>query len=96
MFLFSIFLVIVFICFNLVKIIQRYVHLFCINNKKFKQLPRKSLICETISKQIAGVNKSQKLNNPLGEQAKTLFLHRKPQRNNHFWTCQFKSVHYVL
>ena len=35
----------------------------------------------------------RKLNNPLREQAKTLFLH---ERNAHFWTCQFKSVHYIL
>ena len=34
----------------------------------------------------------QKLNNLLREQGKTLFLHRKPKRNAHFWTCQFKSA----
>ena len=49
-----------------------------------------------MAKQFAGANKRQKLNNPLREQAKTLFLHRKPKRNAHFWTCQFKSVHYLL
>ena len=68
---------------------------FFINNQKFKQSPRKSLICETISKQFAGANKRPKLNNPLQEQAKPLFLHRKPKRNAHFWTCHFKSVHYI-
>ena len=72
---------------------QNRLHLFFINNQKFKQSPRKSLICETISKQFAGANKRPKLNNPLQEQAKTLFLHRKPIRNAHFWTCHFKSVH---
>ena len=69
---------------------------FFINNKKFKQSPRKSLICYTISKQFAAANKRRKLNSPLREQAKTFFLHRKPKRNAHFWTCQFKSVRYIL
>ena len=32
----------------------------------------------------------------LREQAKTLFLHRKPKKNAHFWTSQFQSVHYRL
>ena len=41
-------------------------------------------------------NKRQKLNNPSQEQAKALFLHRKSKRNADFWTCQFKSVHYIL
>ena len=74
---------------------ERYTF-FYINNQKFKQSHRKSLICYTISKQFARANKRRKLNNPLREQAKTLFLHRKPERNAHFWTCQFKSVHYIL
>ena len=30
------------------------------------------------------MNKRRKLNNPLQEQAKTLFLHRKPKRNAQF------------
>ena len=47
------------------------VHLFFINNNKFKQLPRKSLICYTIPKQFAVANKRQKLNNALREQAQT-------------------------
>ena len=72
------------------------IHLFFINNQKFKQSPRKSLICETISKQFAGANKRRKLNNALREQAKTLFLHKKHKRNAHFWTGQFKSGHYIL
>ena len=38
----------------------------------------------------------QKLNNPLREQAKTAFLHRKPMRSAHFWTFQFNIVHYIL
>ena len=59
---------------------------FFLNNPKFKQSPLKFLICQTISKQFAGANKRQKLNNPLREQAKTLFLQRKPKRNAHFWT----------
>ena len=70
--------------------------LFFINNQKFKQSPRKSPICQTISKQSAGANKRRKLNNPLREQAKILFLHREPKRNAHFWTCQFKYVYYIL
>ena len=49
-----------------------------------------------MSKQFAGANKRRELNNPLGEQAKTLFLYRKTKRNVQFWTCQFKSVHYIL
>ena len=69
-----------------------YVTLFFINNQNFKQSPRKSIICLTISKEFSGVNKRRKLSNPLREQAKTLFLHRKLKRNAHFWTCQFKSV----
>ena len=64
--------------------------------KKLKQSPRKSLICETISKQFARANKRQKLSYPLGEQAETFFLHRKPKTNAHFWTYQFKSTHYIL
>ena len=60
---------------------------FLINNQKFKQSPRKSLICLKICKQFAGENKRRKLNNPLRVQAKTLFLHRKSKRNAHFWTC---------
>ena len=67
--------------------------LFFINNQKFKQSPRKSLICQTISKQFAGANKRRKLNNPLREQAKILFLHREPKRNAHFWTCQIYVLH---
>ena len=66
------------------------------NNHKLKLSPRKSLICETISKQFARANKRWKLDNPLWEQAKTLLLHRKPKRNAHFWTCQFRGVHYIL
>ena len=66
-----------------------------INNQKFKQSPGKSLICQTISKKIAGANKRRKLNHPLREEAKTFFLHSKPKINTHFWTCQFKSVNYV-
>ena len=62
---------------------------FFINNQKFKQSPQNL----KFFKQFAGVNKSRKLNNPLQEQAKTFFLHRKPKRNAHFWTCQFRSVH---
>ena len=31
-------------------------------------------------KQFAGANKRRKLNNPLREQAKTLFLYRKPNK----------------
>ena len=42
--------------------VSQKLHLFYINNQKFKQSPRKSL---TISKQFAGVNKRRKLNNPL-------------------------------
>ena len=53
---------------------------FFINNQKFKKPPRKFLICYIISKQFAEANKRRKLNNPLGEQAKILFLHRKPKR----------------
>ena len=68
----------------------RLLHLLFINNQKFKQSPQKSIICLTISKQFA------KLNNPPREQAKTVFLHRKPKRNAHFWTFQFKTVHYIL
>ena len=67
-----------------------------ISSQKFKQSARKSLICQTISKQFAGANKKPKLNNPLREQAKTFFLHGKSKRNAHFWTCQFKNVHYIL
>ena len=74
----------------------KLIRLFYINNQKFKQSPRSSLICETISKQLVGANKMRKLNISLREQAKTLFLHRKPKRNAHSWTCQFKSVHYIL
>ena len=66
---------------------------FYINYQKFKQSPQKSLICLTICKQFAGAKKRQKLNNLPGEQAKTLFLHRKPKRNAHFWACQIKSTH---
>ena len=51
---------------------------FFINNQKFTQSLRKSIICQTISKQFAGANKRRKLNNPLREQAKTLFLQMKP------------------
>ena len=75
---------------------ETFYTLFLVNNQRFKQSPRKSLICQTISKQFGGANKRRKLNNPLQEQAKTLFLHRKSKRNAHFWTCQFKSVHYIL
>ena len=74
-------------------LLLRDLHLFFINTQKFKQSPRKYLICQTISKQFAGANTRRKLNNPLQEQAKTLFLHRKPKRNAHFWTYQFRSVH---
>ena len=49
-----------------------------------------------MSNQFGGANKRRKLNNPLRVQAKALFLHMKPKRNAHFWTCQFKSVHYIL
>ena len=63
-----------------------------INNQKFKRSYRRSLICWTISNQFTGTSKSRKLNNPLWEQTKTSFLHRKPKRNAHFWTCQFKLV----
>ena len=35
----------------------KHLHLSFINNQKFKQMPRKSLICYTISKQFAGANK---------------------------------------
>ena len=59
---------------------------FFIDNQMFKQSPRK----------FGGANKKRKLNNTLRKQAKTLFLHRKPKRNAHFLTCQFKSVHYIL
>ena len=38
-----------------------------INNQKFKQSTRKSLICLTISKQFSGANKKRKSNNPLRE-----------------------------
>ena len=72
------------------------VHFFYLNNQKFKKSLRKSLICEAISKQFVRANKRRKLNNPLWEQAKTLFLKRKPTRNALFRTCQFKSVHYIL
>ena len=71
-------------------------HLFFINKKKIKQSAGKSLICLTISKQFARANKRRKLNSPLREQAKTLFLHGKPNRNAHFWTCHFKNVHCIL
>ena len=37
-------------------------------------------------------NKRRISNNPLWEQAKTLFLQRKPKRNTYFWTCQLKSL----
>ena len=51
------------------------------NNQKFKQSPRKLNEQETKIKQTT---------------ARTGLLHRKPKRNAHFWTCQFKSVHYIL
>ena len=60
---------------------------FLINNKKS---PQKSLICLTISKQFVGADKRRKTNSPLREQAKSFFLQRKPKRNAHLWTCQFK------
>ena len=53
---------------------------FLINYHKFKQSPRKSLIC-----QFSVANKRQKLNNHLQEQAETLFLYRKPKRSAIFW-----------
>ena len=78
------------------KAIYHYNFFIYVSNQKFKQSVRKSLIYQTISEQFAGANKRPKLNYPLREQAKTLFLHGKPKRNAHFWTCQFKSVHYIL
>ena len=69
---------------------------FFINNQTFKQSPRKSLVCYTISEQFSRANKRRKLNNPLREQPKTPLLHRKAKRNAHFWTCQFKNVHYIF
>ena len=48
-----------------------------VSNQKFKQSVWKSLTCQTISKQFARANKRPKLNNPLREQVKTLFLHGK-------------------
>ena len=81
---------------KIIKKVRLEVHHFFINNQIFKQSPRKSLIFKTISEQFAGANKRGKLNNPLRKQTKTLFLHRKPKRNGHFWTCQFKSVHCML
>ena len=54
------------------------------------------MICLTISKQFAGANKKRKLNNPLGEQAETLFCIGNLRENAHFWTYQFKSAHYIL
>ena len=60
------------------------VHLFFINNQKFKQSSRKSLIFKTISEQFAAASKRRKLNNSQREQAKTLFLHREPKRNAQF------------
>ena len=59
-------------------------YIFFKNNQKLKQSPQKSIICYTISKQFAGANKRRKLNNPQRQQAKTVFLHRKPKRNAHF------------
>ena len=79
-----------------INLLKSTLHLFFINSEKFKQSPPKSLICYTISKQSVRENKGQRLNNPLQVQAKTLFLHRKPKKNAQFWTCQFKSVHYIL
>ena len=45
----------------------KQIHLFYINNQKFKQSSRKSIICKTISKQFAGENEKRKLNNPLAK-----------------------------
>ena len=45
-----------------------------------------------MSKQFAGANKRQKLNNPLRVEAKTLFLHRKPKGNAHFQTCALHTL----
>ena len=50
---------------------QKQIQVFLINNQKCKQSPRKSLICETISKKFAGATKRRKLNNPQREQYKT-------------------------
>ena len=69
---------------------------FFINNQKFKRSPRKSLIFKQFLNDLPETNKRRTLKNPLLEQAKTLFLLRKPKINSHFWTCQFKSVHYIL
>ena len=65
---------------------------FFLNNQKFKQPLRKSLI----SKQLAGANKRRKLNNPLRELAKTLFLQRKPKRNAHFGLASSKVCIHTL
>ena len=46
-------------------ILSRSTSFFFINNQKFKQSPRKPIICYTISKQFAGENKRRKINNRL-------------------------------
>ena len=69
---------------------------FFIKNQKFKRSPRKSLIFKQFLNDLPETSKRRTLKNPLLEQAKTLFLLRKPKINSHFWTCQFKSVHYIL
>ena len=61
---------------------------FFVKNQKFNRAENLQFV-----KQFAAANKRRKLNNPLQELAKTLFQHRKPKRNAHFWTCQFRSVH---
>ena len=58
---------------------------FCFYIKNLKNRPEN----------LQFVKISKKLNNPLGEQAKVLFLHKKPKRNAHFWTCEFKSASYI-
>ena len=61
------------------------IHLFSINNQKSKELPRKCLICQTISKQFAGANKRGKLNNPLGEQANPFSTYSRVPNNRRGW-----------
>ena len=39
---------------------ETFYTLFLVNNQRFEQSPRKSLICQTISKQFAGANKRRK------------------------------------
>ena len=68
-------------CKQTIYTIKISIHLFFYKqSQKFKQSHQKFLICLTISKQFAGASKRRKLNNPLREQSKTLFLLRKPKK----------------